>query len=284
MQLIRAGYPSRTISRQVADGVWVPRGRDVLIHAAAPLDLFTESLASVRRAGRGAVLSGPSAIAVQGLAGERLWRDVELGEVPWITSEQHVRVGARVIRRRPPRGVELYGVRVASEADALIDILRLWPQDQASKLADRAVAVWGAATMATILGQAIEELGRAQGVKRLGGFLFGLRDNAQSEAERELIALLDQAGISGWRANVWLTIDGRRFCADVLFEQQRVIIEVNGRAWHGPDRREDDERRRNLFAVNGWQVLEFSWWRITQEPEKVIAEIVQALGLYPEWQ
>lgn len=284
VQLIEAGYSSRTISRQVAAGMWVPRGRDVLIHSAAPLDLFTESLACAHRAGPGAVLAGPSAIAVLGLTGERLWRDVELGEVPWLTSEQHVRVGAHLIRRRPPRSVDLYAVRVAREEDALIDILRLWPEEQAAKLADRAAAVWGAAKVVSLLGQAIDDLGRAQGVSRLSGYVEGLRDNAQSEAERELIALLEQAGITGWRANVWLTVDGRRFCADVLFERQRVIIEVNGRAWHGPDRREDDERRRNLLSVNGWRVLEFSWWRITQEPQKVIAEIAQALGLYPEWQ
>lgn len=70
--LREAGYSSRTISRQVAAGLWLPRGRDVLIHSAAPVDLFTESLACAHRAGPGAVLAGPSAIVVQGLSRERL--------------------------------------------------------------------------------------------------------------------------------------------------------------------------------------------------------------------
>lgn len=278
-QLLEVGYSTRTISRQVSAGLLLRRGRDVLIHAATPLDLFTESLAAAHRAGPGAVLAGPSAIAVQGLAKERLWRDVELGEVPWLTCAQHVRAGARLIRRPPPPGVELYGVRVAREAEALVDLLRLWPEEQSAKLADRAVAVWGAANMASLLAQAVDELGRAQGTGRLRGYLIGLSDNAQSEAEREIVSLLQRAELTGWRANVWLTVAGRRVCADVLFDRQQVIIEVNGRAWHGADRREDDERRRNLLEANGWRVLQFSWWRITQEPQQVIAEICATLGL-----
>lgn len=254
------------------------RGKHVLIHAAAPHDLVTESLAVARQAGEGAVLTGPSSIAVQGLARDRLWREVDLGSIAWITCERRLPPGSRVIRRAPPRSVTAYGVRVARERDAWLDMVRLMPADEARALADRAAQVWGSGEVVAILTRALDWLGGAAGVPRLKAFAESLGSNAHSEAERRLIAIVREAGLAGWRANAWVTVAGHRFVADLLFEEARVIVEVDGRAWHGLDRQNYDAARQNRLTLAGWRVLRFDWWAITEEPERVIAEIIAALG------
>ncbi len=95
-----------------------------------------------------------------------------------------------------------------------------------------------------------------------------------------MVLLLRRAGITGWRANRWLTVAGRRICADFCFEAQRVIVEVDGRAWHGSDRWESDRSRDSAAAAAGWRVLRFTWRRIMEEPDAVVAEILGALGAW----
>ena len=278
-QLRAAGWSSRTIGRQVAAGRWRAVGAHVLVATATPDDLCTASLVAWHRIGGAGVLTGPSAIRVAGLHTERLWRDVALGDIPWLICLGHVRIGVRAVRRQPPRGMVYYGVRVAHETDALMDMLRLLPEGDSNDLADRAAQVWGPAHLATALQEALDTLGPARGIGRLRRHLAGLADNAHSEGERRLAIVLAQAGIVGWRANVWLSIDGHRFCGDVVFEQERLVLEVDGRAWHGQDRWESGLQRDNSFALAGWRLLHFSWRQLTEDPERVIAEILAALQM-----
>ncbi len=108
-------------------------------------------------------------------------------------------------------------------------------------------------------------------------------DGARSEAERLLIRLLKAARITGWRANFPLT--GYRI--DVAFPKQKIAIEVDGWAFHwghpplaGDDQEnfQNDRERQNNIALNGWQVLRFTWLDLTEHPQRVIAEIKFAIG------
>jgi len=54
--------------------------------------------------------------------------------------------------------------------------------------------------------------------------------------------------------------DGVRGVADFGLEGWRVLIEVDGRAWHSSvAAREEDARRDRRAIRHGWQVLRFSW-------------------------
>jgi very-short-patch-repair endonuclease len=110
--------------------------------------------------------------------------------------------------------------------------------------------------------------------------LLDSRAQPWSGAERKFHRLLRTARITGWTGNRSLLIDGERLYPDVLFERQRLIVEIDGRLYHA-DRGafESDRRRQNLLVVHGWCVLRFTVRMIEDEPEAVVATIRAALTM-----
>lgn len=110
--------------------------------------------------------------------------------------------------------------------------------------------------------------------------LLDSRDKPWSAAERRLHRLLREAGITGWKGNEAVCIDGRKVHPDVLFARQRLILEVDGRKFHSkPEVFESDRRRQNAFVLNGYCVLRFTVRMIDGEPEMVIAAVRAALTM-----
>jgi very-short-patch-repair endonuclease len=104
--------------------------------------------------------------------------------------------------------------------------------------------------------------------------LHAASDGARSEAERLLVKLLRDAGITGWKANYPLGA----YKIDVAFPKQKVAIEVDGWAFHSdPEAFAIDRKRQNAIALLGWQVLRFTWLDLTAYPQRVIAEIRRAI-------
>ncbi|MGW0161266.1 type IV toxin-antitoxin system AbiEi family antitoxin domain-containing protein [Mycobacterium sp. NPDC003323] len=99
---------------------------------------------------------------------------------------------------------------------------------------------------------------------------------AQSEAERLLIKLLEEHGITGWVANYRVG----PYKVDVAFPGLMVAIEADGWAFHSdPDKFVKDRRRQNYLVLNGWTVLRFTWLDLVEYPERVIAVILAAISV-----
>jgi very-short-patch-repair endonuclease len=100
-------------------------------------------------------------------------------------------------------------------------------------------------------------------------------DGARSEAERLLVKLLRQAGITGWKTNY--PVGGYK--VDVGFPKQKVAIETDGFAFHSDatDFQIDRERQNNI-ALLGWQVLRFTWLDLTEYPQRVLSIIRAAIS------
>nr|WP_055117749.1 DUF559 domain-containing protein [Mycolicibacterium peregrinum] len=104
--------------------------------------------------------------------------------------------------------------------------------------------------------------------------LIAAADGARSEAERLLIKLLREAGITGWKANYRLG----RYVIDVAFPADKVAIETDGWAFHHDQEVfQKDRVKQNEIALMGWQVLRFTWLDLTEYPQRVIAEIRLAI-------
>lgn len=105
--------------------------------------------------------------------------------------------------------------------------------------------------------------------------LWAAESGALSQAERMLVRLLRDAGITGWVANYRLG----RYKVDVAFPDIRVGIEVDGWAHHSsPDQFEGDRVRQNQIVLRGWTVLRFTWLDLVTTPDRVIAEIRYAIS------
>ncbi|QEN16150.1 DUF559 domain-containing protein [Mycolicibacterium sp. ELW1] len=98
---------------------------------------------------------------------------------------------------------------------------------------------------------------------------------ARSEAERLMIRLLRQAEITGWKAN--FAVGG--YVVDIAFPHQRVAIEIDGWAFHSDQAAfQNDRIRQNRLALQGWQVLRFTWLDLTQHPDRVLNQVRVAIS------
>jgi very-short-patch-repair endonuclease len=105
-------------------------------------------------------------------------------------------------------------------------------------------------------------------------------DRAASQAERLMIALLEDAGITGWAVNLAVTLsDGRSAVVDIAFAGAKFALEVDGWAFHSdPERFVDRRARTRALVADGWVVAEVTWEDLRRRPDKVIAEIRRTLA------
>lgn len=98
---------------------------------------------------------------------------------------------------------------------------------------------------------------------------------ARSEPERIVVRLLTKSGLTGWRVNFAVG----RYVVDIAFPEDRVAIEIDGWAFHTDHAAfQKDRRRQNALALNGWQVLRFTWLDVTEHPQRVLADIRAAVS------
>jgi very-short-patch-repair endonuclease len=93
----------------------------------------------------------------------------------------------------------------------------------------------------------------------------------RSEMEERFLALCDDHGIRRPETNT--RIEGEE--VDFVWRDRRLIVEVDGYAYHrSPSSFEDDRERDVELALAGWRVLRFTWTQITTRP----AWVAGALG------
>jgi hypothetical protein len=92
----------------------------------------------------------------------------------------------------------------------------------------------------------------------------------RSELEEAFLRLCDDHGIPRPTANT--RVEGIE--VDFVWRDQRVIVEVDGYAFHsGPARFEADRERDVHLTTHGWRVLRFTWRQVTHRPAWVARAI-----------
>jgi very-short-patch-repair endonuclease len=97
----------------------------------------------------------------------------------------------------------------------------------------------------------------------------------RSEAERQLLQLVRAAGLPAPRTNVRLG----RFEVDAVWDVQRLVVKVDGYAFHGGRAAFERDRARDaaLQALR-YRVMRVTWRQLTATPHAVVAHLAAALA------
>lgn len=247
-QLIDAGVPARTVTRRLAAGQLhrLHRGVYLIGHAVSP-PLALE-LAALLACGPTAALSHRSAGVLYRI-------------LPCWTGPVEVTIPDRRCRQRP--GLRPYASQLEDDEVTTRDGLRL--TTPARTLKDLAIVLNPAA---------LERATNEAEVLGLVPVRAGKPGITRQEAERRLLALLRRAGLSPTKTNI--RVGGHE--VDALYEPHRLILEVDGYAFHRTRRAFEQDRRRDadLLAI-GYRVMRITWRQVTEEPEAVVVRLARSL-------
>jgi hypothetical protein len=108
------------------------------------------------------------------------------------------------------------------------------------------------------------------------------RGVAREELERRFAAVLEDSGLPRPRRNADLAVRGRFIEADCLWAEQRVIVELDGRATHDTRRAfEGDRERDRVLQVDGWRVVRITWRQLRDDAPSVLADLRALLRTPP---
>jgi very-short-patch-repair endonuclease len=268
-QARRVGLSPKAVQRRVASGRWVRCSRGVYFVDDRPFTNAARIRAAVWGYGEHAAASGLTAAWWHDLT--KFAPDIVEVTVPR-NSHGRSRDGSRLRRRDlNPSDVVLHrGIRVTALALTVIE----------SAVKKRGGANLMDSALQRRLG--LHDLWRAHlrnkgrhGSQRARRLLHAASDGARSEAERLLVKLLREAGITGWRTNYPIG----PYKVDVAFSAPKVVIEADGWAFHSDQEVfQNDRKRQNYLTLMGWQVLRFTWLDLVEYPRRVIAEIRSAIS------
>ena len=275
-QLLRAGVSSHLIDYRVTTGrLHVPH-RGIYRVGPIAMPLSREMAAVLACGGSGgdaaAVISHRSAGAVHGQRPQAP-PTVELIVPAWSGRR---RVGL-CVHRMPLAADEVTridGIPVTTPARTLLDLAAVLPRRDL----ERSLAVTQRRELATddqIRGLLERHAGRT-GTRRLGDLLESDTPApfTRSEPEERLVELIRKAKLPTPETNV--VVEG--FEVDCLWRRQRLVVEVDGFAFHSSPRAfERDHDRDGVLVGAGMRVLRLSWRQIMHEPEVTIVRLAQSL-------
>jgi very-short-patch-repair endonuclease len=268
-QARRAGLSKHAVNRRVKAGNWLRCAPGVYFADDRPFTDSARVRATVWGYGHLAVASGLAAAWWHGLT--RFAPDIIEVTVPR-NSNGRCRAGSRLRRRdlAPTDIVERNGLRVTALPLTVVEAAAR--RGGGAKLMDSALQRH--VELAQLWRAHMRNKGR-HGSPAARRLLQAASDGARSEAERLLVKLLRDNGITGWKTNY--PVGGYK--VDVAFPKQKVAIETDGWAFHSSQEDfQNDRERQNKIALLGWQVLRFTWLDLTEYPQRVLSVIRRAIS------
>jgi hypothetical protein len=104
----------------------------------------------------------------------------------------------------------------------------------------------------------------------------------RSELEERFLALISDYGLPQPLVNAGLFAGGRWYEADCVWRDPRLVVELDGRAFHATTSAfERDRARDRALQVAGWRVVRVTWRQLASEPEAVVADLRRLLAQGP---
>jgi hypothetical protein len=270
-QAMNGGLSAGQVAHRIRTGVWR--------HVAGKAYALAAERPQRHRGLNAMVLTWPDAV-VYGVSALAYWYP----DAP-IPSDGIIHC-AISLHRRPQSGFALHhvvlpeesvakseGVRIQRRIPALVAALAVLPPDQGQSL-----LAWMVARRKVTneeFAAAVAALARHRGVHLVRSYLPLIAVGAASVAELLASSIFIRHGITGWKANALVrTARGDAKSADFLFEQERLIVMIDGWAYHG-DRRsfQLDRQDQNELVACGYTVLRFTYDDVKNRPEHVATQV-----------
>jgi very-short-patch-repair endonuclease len=271
-QLSGLGLTRHQVARAVRLGRLHRLHRGVFAVGHTALAPFAREYAALLASGEGALLSHISAAHVHGL--------LDAPPIPDVT----------VVGRAPRRqdGIQLHyaaaldprdrrlrqGMPVTTVARTIVDLAAVLTASQLERILGEAYAQ-RLATEAAVRAALDRAAGR-RGTAVLRG-LLGAATSAvtRSEAERRALAVIRRAGLPRPLTNI--RVAGHE--VDLLWREHRLIVEIDGYAFHGHRKAFERDRRRDAaLLAAGYRVMRITWRQLTEEPLALVANLARALA------
>ncbi len=129
----------------------------------------------------------------------------------------------------------------------------------------------------TEMQEVIQRSGRQRGVGRLRHAIADhdpRSERTKRELESRFLALCKRAGLPAPEVNVPLDLEGGEIIADFLWRAPRLIVETDGRQFHGTAIAfENDRRRDQRLVLAGWRVIRCTWRQVVDEPNELVGTL-----------
>lgn len=275
-QLLGLGVGSGAIESRVARGQL--RRVQWGVYAVGHRSTGRESrwMAAVLSAGPDAVLSHRSAGA--------LWRILPaMSILPEVTRRTRIQTrpdlrghSGRLISDEVTR---VDGIPVTSVPRTVLDIAACLTMPQLERALNE-IEVRGITDKLSIP-DLLERYPRQRGSAKLRALLAdatALRGVTRQELEQRFGAVLRGTDLPLPRLNADVAVRGRFFEADCLWPEQRVIVELDGRAAHATRRAfESDRERDRLLQAEGWRVVRVTWRQLRDDAAAVVSDLERIL-------
>ena len=281
-QAADAGLSDRQLRSRVQSGTLTQTGPNSFRVAGAPNSVKSDLRALLLDVGDPVWVAGPTAAALHRFGGHALRRPFHLLMPDW----RNVRRNGAVIHRSA--SIDLIdrahaaGFAVTSGVRTVIDLARLASPDELLALVEDAL----------LLGLSNEDLfyrriGKLRNRGRFGmPALLDVLDHraisggTESWLEREYLRLLDMTGIPRPVTQQVLTrAQDRTVRVDCCFPGTNVVVELLGYQFHrSRSQMNRDTVRLNALVAEGFAPYQFTFDRVVNEPDRVIAETSSALA------
>lgn len=194
---------------------------------------------------------------------------------------------------RPPEGVKIHrvstlptkdiasvaGLRVTSPTRTLVDLAGELTTDALRHCVNDALRFkW---TTLDRLEACLDRSGARPGATAIRALIHEFRGGlgpTESELERRVLAVLEEANFPRPDQQKPIYAGGRLRRIDFMFTQHQLIIEADGYAYHSTiDVFEEDRRRNNALMSRGYRVLHWTWRALHEFPERLTAELATCL-------
>jgi hypothetical protein len=234
------------------------------------------SMAAVLACGPNAILSHRCAAALWGIL-EGWPTRVDVTVPRPLGSREGIRV--RVTTIADDERTVHAGIPVTTVARTLLDLAAVLQPDELNRALERAEAL--RLSDRTPLVALIERHRGRRGTANLNAAIReGLRPAVtKSELERRFLSFVEKAGLPRPQTNVWLKIGGEWLEVDCAWPEERVIVELDSRAYHQTTVAFERERTRDRkLQAAGWRPIRVTDRALRQEPDALVADVLALLS------